>query len=161
MKRSIASALFASVLVLAQAPAQAALGGLAAAVAADAQTLHGTAQAPLPADGYTRYAISLGAGAEVAEFADTGGLIFAVSWNSPVLPDMATLLGAYHARLLRAQGERRPAAGDAMQAPAGRRHFSAHAGDLVIESHGHLRGYYGLAYLPRSLPAGVQASALQ
>jgi hypothetical protein len=46
-------------------------------------------------------------------------------------------------------------------AQSGRRFVSLHQADLVIESSGHQRSFFGRAYLPNEIPAGITIQDIQ
>lgn len=87
-------------------------------------------------------------GTTVQEYAGTTGLVFAVAWRGPVLPDLSALLGGYFSTF-KAEADR----GRAL----GKRGSAVHVarGDLVVSSNGRMRGFYGYAYAPELVPAGV------
>jgi hypothetical protein len=101
--------------------------------------------------GYDVHELVLGSGTVVREFVAPTGLVFAVTWQGPIKPDLNQLLGAYFPRLV--------AAG---QSPHGdHRSLSLQAADLVIESGGRMRGFAGRAYLPALVPAGVDVGEIR
>jgi hypothetical protein len=133
-------------------PACAALGGDAASVAADAAALHGAATiTPLPA--YDIHQIVAADGSRVREFQDRAGIVFALSWSGPAMPDLKVLLGGHYA-----------AYGEALAGMARRglrRSVRVATPDLVVEAGGHMRAFSGRAYLPNRIPPGTPASDLR
>ena len=132
--------------------AHATLGGDAASIMTDAAQLHGMMQ---PSTGASLGMVSIAAdnGITVHEFVDSSGLVYAVNWSGPAVPDLKGLLGEYFAaytRLLSAL----PNAGR-------QRAIQVATADLVVRSGGHLRAYHGLAYLPPRVPAGVALETLR
>jgi hypothetical protein len=103
------------------------------------------------AAGYTVHELQLAGGTRVREYISSGQQVFAVAWNGPRIPDLQQLLGAYVPRY---QG----AAGLASHA---RRPVVLHDADLVIETGGHTRAFFGVVYLPRQLPAGLGAEQIR
>jgi hypothetical protein len=73
---------------------------------------------------------------------DVTGLVFAVGWEGPVLPDLERLLGSFHP--VYALAVRQQKRGVSIQTP-----------ELVIESGGMMRAFNGRALLPAKLPAGI------
>jgi hypothetical protein len=132
--------------------AHASLGGDAVSVASDADELHGVVQASSLAH-FEIQQIVTDNGMQVREFLNRDGIVFAVSWNGPVVPDLQQLLGtqfaAYSAAL---------AARDHLGL---RRAVRVATSDLIVESDGHLRACVGRAYLPAMIPAGVPAGDLR
>jgi hypothetical protein len=88
----------------------------------------------------TVYTQSLSNGLLVRQFVDATGLVFAVAWEGPVLPDFERLLGA--AFQAYADAVRQQKRGVRIQNP-----------DLVVESGGMMRAFAGRAFLPAKLPA--------
>ena len=87
-------------------------------------------------------------GTRVREYATPAGLVFAVAWQGPVLPDLSVLLGNYfhafkletdQARLLGRRG-----------APV-----DMSRDTLVVRSNGRMRNFFGHAYATDLVPPGV------
>ena len=134
--------LLAAVALAAAAPAFAALGG--APNPPPPQAPPATVQQATTASGaaFTHVERQLDTGTVVHEFVDASGVVFAVSWSGPFLPDLRELLGASF---------------PALQDSAARGHTSALSisrPDLVLVSAGHMRAFQGRAWLPTRLPAG-------
>jgi hypothetical protein len=126
--------------------ARADLGGDIAGVFTDAAQLHGAVNSA-SAQQFDIEEISADSGIRVREFLNQSGVVFAVSWSGPVMPDLQRLLGAHYAAYC---------AGLAAPTHAGlHRSVRFASPDLVVESGGHLRAYAGRAYLPALIPAGV------
>ena len=87
-------------------------------------------------------------GTLVREYANMAGLVFAVSWRGPVLPNLSELLGGYFSSFMqqvdqaRAMGKR--------GSPV-----NLESADLVVRSSGRMRSFFGHAYAPALIPAGV------
>ena len=87
----------------------------------------------------------------VREFVAPNGLVFAVTWQGPLLPDLRTLLGRHFEALRGSNRTRSPAHSKLLlESP-----------DLVIYSEGRLRAFSGRAYLPQLVPAGVALNELR
>src|SRR5450830_2154157 len=97
---------------------------------------------------YTLHEVQLENGTSVREYATPAGIVFAVSWQGPVLPDLSALLGNYFSTF-KLETERVRA--------AGRRGgpVSIDHADLVVQSSGRMRNFFGHAYAPALIPAGV------
>jgi hypothetical protein len=133
-------------------PAQANLGGDAASVVADAAELHGVAHAtPLPQ--YDIEEITSDSGIRVREFLNRDGIVFAVAWSGPVVPDLRSLLGSSFESYIKGLG--------ALKHPGTQRSLRLASDDLVVESGGHMRAYGGRAYLPPLIPAGASPADLR
>ncbi len=131
--------------------AHAALGGDAAGVPADAAELHGAVNTEIRQQ-YAIQEISAESGMRVREYLSRDGVVFAVSWSGPVLPDLQRLLGAHFAEY--------SAALKALIHPGLQRSVQVASPELIVESGGHLRAYAGRAYLPALVPAGVSPAEL-
>jgi hypothetical protein len=92
-------------------------------------------------------------GMQVREFLNRDGIVFAVTWAGPVVPDLQQLLGAKFAVYAAALAAR--------EQPGLRRSVRVATTDFVVESDGHLRAYVGRAYLPQMIPIGVSAAELR
>lgn len=97
---------------------------------------------------YTVQETRLENGTIVREYAAPAGLVFAVTWQGPVLPDLDVLLGGYfntfrleteQARLLGRRG-----------APV-----DMARNGLVVRSNGRMRNFFGHAYAVDLIPAGL------
>jgi hypothetical protein len=128
------------------APARASLGSDAASVVADADDLHGMVL-PQTRGQFQIQQIVSDNGMQVREFLSSTGVVFAVTWQGPVMPNLRQLLGA--------QFPLYAAALAAQQRPGLHRAVRVATPELVVESDGHLRAYVGRSYLPAMIPAGV------
>jgi hypothetical protein len=91
---------------------------------------------------------ALSNGLLVRQYVDASGLVFAVAWEGPVLPDFERLLGT--AFQTYAAAVRQQKRGVFIQNP-----------DLVIESGGMMRSFAGRAFLPAKLPANLTAQDIR
>lgn len=138
--------------VVSSLPAWAALGGNAASVSADVDTLKGEVRTTL-LQSYDIHEITDTNGMRIREYLSRRGSVFAVAWAGPVMPDLPRLLGSHftaYADALLAQ----PRTGH-------RRSLRVVTADLVLESGGHMRAIAGRAYLPAELPAGVSPTDIR
>jgi hypothetical protein len=123
-------------------PAFAGLGGDAASVAADVAKMKGQARAT-PVAGYTMSEITLPSGTVVHEFVSSEGKVFAVSWKGMAVPDLSQTLGTYFAEYNAA----------ATATPHASHHnLTVQQTDLVVRTGGHMRNWYGQAYVLSLLP---------
>ncbi|MFO1432174.1 MAG: DUF2844 domain-containing protein [Candidatus Competibacteraceae bacterium] len=147
--------LFATVVAVAAvlpALARAELGGTVDSAQNDAVQLQGTLHS-VASQGYTLHEIRTPTGHTVSEYASTDGTIFGVSWAGPTIPDLRQLLGeTYFAKFQQAAAERKR---------YGRGPVLLETPDFVFQQTGHIRDFRGRAYLPKSLPPGVDASAIR
>jgi hypothetical protein len=127
-------------------PASAGLGGDAASVLADGSELHGVVNSTsLPQ--YDVEEITTDTGMSVREYVNRSGVVFAVSWAGPALPDLQRLLGAHYVEYTTALA--------ALSRPGLHRSVRTMSSELVVESDGHLRAYAGRAYLRALIPTGI------
>ena len=135
----------AATATLGQSPSVAGAGAASSGVpVAKMQTVTPGAQSSL----YTLHEVQLENGTSVREYATPAGIVFAVSWQGQVLPDLSALLGNYFSTF-KLVAERARA--------AGRRGgpVSIDHADLVVQSSGRMRNFFGHAYAPALIPAGV------
>ena len=128
-------------------PAFAALGGDLSSVQADQAHMKASLKTTT-SQAYTLQEIKTPAGTIVHEFVSADGRVFAVAWHGPFMPPMEQILGTY-----------------LQQYSAGvQAHHAAHVGrsplniqepGLVVQNSGHQRAFFGRAYIPGMLPAGV------
>lgn len=139
-------------LVAGAGPALAELGGNAASVAADQQHMMAQQRSTLAAAAYTVQEMQAPDGTVVREYVSSAGVVFAVTWKGPQVPDLQQLFGSkYFAE-----------AQDAAKAqPMRRGPTRLQRPDLVVESGGHMRSYFGRAYVPQLVPQGVSVDQLQ
>lgn len=96
----------------------------------------------------TMHESQLDNGTLVREYANTAGLVFAVSWRGPVLPNLSELLGAYFSSFMQQVDQAR-----AMGKRGGS--VNLESADLVVRSGGRMRSFVGHAYAPALIPLGV------
>jgi len=92
--------------------------------------------------GYTLHEITRPDGTLVREFVSPAGIVFAVSWQGPSLPNLAQLLGKYFPQFQQAAHS-----GAHRRGP-----IVVRSGTLVVESSGHMRAFHGRAYLTSHWP---------
>jgi Protein of unknown function (DUF2844) len=154
--RSIANAkksvLTCAVLAAALSPciADAGLGQPESTVQADAVQLKGSIKATEHA-GYRVQEIQLPSGTLVREFVGSDGIVFAVAWNGPTVPNLRQTLGQYFDNFVAA----------AQAKHADHHHLQIQQSDLVVQAGGHMRAFSGRAYLPQAVPAGVSIGDLR
>lgn len=135
--------------------AHASLGGDSASIEADRLHMNVKHAARRTASATGSYSVStttLPSGTQVRQYLSSAGVVFAVAWSGPFMPDLRQLLGTHFDTMVSRQ---------ARLSNAGHRHFSLHEPGLVIESGGHQRSFSGRAYLPAALPAGVDVQEIR
>jgi hypothetical protein len=131
-------------------PASAELGGDPLSLPADAAARNIVRQMQR-AENYNVQQTQLPTGTLVREYIAATGKVFAVAWEGPVLPDLQQILGAYFPQYIEA----------ARTGQAGRGALSIERPELVVLSGGHMRAFFGKAYVPQLLPVGVSVGDIQ
>lgn len=131
-------------------PAFATLGEDATTVENDRVKLKAQVRATAVA-GYTVHEVASDTGTTVREYINQSGKVFAVAWNGPLLPNFQQTFGKYFPDYL----------ANANSPRVGRRHMSIQATDLVVHSNGHMRAFYGNAYVPSLLPPNFSVADIQ
>jgi hypothetical protein len=132
-------------------PASATLGGDAASVQADQAQMKAALKATTATPRFTVVESELPSGTLVRQYVSPGGLVFAVAWEGPSLPDLRQLLGTFFVQYVEAAKRPDGAAGTrVIQLPG-----------LVVFSGGRMRAFLGRAYMPGSIPAGVSIDEIR
>lgn len=132
------------------------LGGGLESVKADQARLGATRQVR-QSEGYTVHEMRTGTGIVVREYAAPAGTVFGVTWNGPFIPDLRQLLGAEQfAKYQQALQDQTQPAGRIRRGP-----IDVELPGLVVQMSGHQRAFHGRAFIPQSLPQGVQAEAIR
>lgn len=136
------------------APAKAGLGETVASVKADRLSLRGQLRARSEA-GYSVQEITAATGTVVREYVSPTGVIFAVKWSGPAMPNLQQTLGTYFAQYRAAVKAQR-----AGPARTGHNHVEVRSPALVVRVGGHMRQYVGIAYVPSLVPQNLSISDL-
>jgi hypothetical protein len=101
---------------------------------------------------YTVHSMSTAQGVHVREYVSRSGVVFAVCWDGPFLPDLRQLLGV-HFVTFKSEVARTPRAG----------HSQVYIvrPEVVIQSTGHMRSFRGSAVIPASVPAGLTPAEIR
>ena len=110
--------------------------------------MHAQVKGSTASTGFTVQEIQAPSGTLVREYISPNGTVFAVSWTGPSKPDLRQLFGTYFQQYVSASSTMHHGA-------ATRRHFEVKQPDLVVQSNGRMRAFYGRAYVPSLIPAGV------
>ncbi len=81
-------------------------------------------------------------------FASANGVVFAVAWRGPVLPDLNELFGNYF-KSFRVESERIRASGRRAST------LNVDFEGLLVQSSGRMRDFFGYAFVPTLVPQGV------
>jgi Protein of unknown function (DUF2844) len=137
-------------LVMLALPAPAELGGNISTIQADQEHMKGTRRV-ISSAAYSVHEIQTSTGTTVREFVSPAGTVFGVAWQGPWNPDLRQLLGQYFGQYSQAVQNKR----------AGRGPVSIRQGGLVVEAGGHMRSFFGKAYLPQMMPQGVTSEVIK
>jgi hypothetical protein len=143
--------LFGSILlaVACSAPAWAGLGGDMASIEADRVSLKGVARVTSGAT-YSVHEIEVAGGLRVREYLSPRGKVFAVSWRGPGIPDLRQMLGSYYGQFAQA----------ASTPHYNHHHLSIQTPEVVVQSSGHARAFFGRAWAPAMLPQHFSVSQI-
>jgi hypothetical protein len=136
--------------VLLPKPSLAALGSPYASIEADQTALRASLKVT-PHSSFEVHELTLPSGTLVREYVTTSGIVFAVAWNGSSKPNLSQLLGPYFADLSTA----------AQTSRGGHNRLYLSRSDLVIQAGGHMRAFFGRAYLVAAVPAGVATDELR
>lgn len=106
-----------------------------------------------PTNSYSVHELQAQGGINVREYVSAQGQVFAVTWRGRALPDLEQLLGNYFPAFHDAAVARKNAG---VRGP-----LTLRQDDLVIQSAGHLRTFFGKAYVPSLLPPQVTVEEIQ
>jgi hypothetical protein len=135
--------------------AYATLGGAPTSADSTGRSLRVARTAVTSAAAHTVNEMTLASGTVVREYI-ANDTVFAVSWHGPFIPDLRELFGA--------ENFDRYASGIATQkagGPVRRGPVAVSDSQLVVVSNGHMRDFFGYAYVPGLLPAGVSPSDIK
>ena len=132
-------------------PAAATLGETETTVQGNVATLNASIKSSQDLSTYKVHELALPSGTLVREYVNASGMVFAVSWSGPYMPNLQELLGQYFATLQTA-----PKA-----AHADRRHLQVELNGLLVQNSGHMRAFRGRAYLPAAIPGGMSVGEIQ
>jgi hypothetical protein len=150
LKKSCWSVLLILLLPLSAA---ASLGGDVASVHQDRAQMKGTLKSK-QAKAYTVHEISASAGTVVKEYVSPDGKVFAITWHGQFIPNMQQLLGSYYQQFADAAAAQR-------EGDYGHRTLDIQQPGLVFQNGGHMRSYFGRAYVPAMVPQGVTKDDIQ
>lgn len=143
------------ILLIAALPlsAWAALGGDLTSIQADQAHMKGSLRTT-PSAAYTVHEIKTSTGTAVREYVSPSGKVFGVAWQGAFVPDLQQLLGEYFDQYSQSAKEQ-------VASHVGRRPLNIQQPGLVVQSGGHMRAYFGRAYVPQMLPSGVSVDAIR
>lgn len=145
-----AMAFFSAIMLAYAGAGHAALGGLPEQFGSEGATVVSSASAA--ASNYLTRDTTLATGTQVREYVSGSGVVFAVTWEGPILPDLKALLGKHFDTMV-AESARLP--------KAGRSRIAINRPEVVINSGGHMRAFEGSAWIPAEFPAGFTADGVR
>ncbi|MBN3744417.1 DUF2844 domain-containing protein [Burkholderia sp. Se-20373] len=99
-------------------------------------------------------------GTVLREYIDQYNTVFAVAWDGPNVPDLASLFGIYFNEYQKALQDYQAACEQSNYRSCPRGVVNLQLSDFVSHQGGHMRSFYGQAWLTDYLPTGVQPSAI-
>jgi hypothetical protein len=142
------------ILVALPSIAFAALGGRVASVDADRIRVQGALMRIVRNDAYALHEIRSASGTMIREYVNPSGVVFAVAWDGPWLPDLRQVLGDQFDRYQAVMQSRQ-------RGRTGRGAVVIDEPGLVVQMSGHPRAFKGRAYLPAQLPAGLALESIR
>jgi hypothetical protein len=134
-------------------PLSASLGGDVSSVQADQAKLQASLQTTSK-DRYDVHEMRAPNNVVVREFVSPAGKVFGVAWQGPTRPDLQQLLGPYFETFMQAAKSQKAH-------HVGHNPLLIQTPGLVVQLSGHTRAFFGKAYLPQQIPAGVRAEEIQ
>ena len=122
------------------------LGGTTASILAE-QKQFNSELTSTQQNGYSLYTQTLASGTSFQEYVSPGGIVFAISWSGPTLPNIQAIFGSYYGNYLSA-------------AQQSRRSIYSSSDSLVIQSTGMMGAFQGFAFLPKQAPTGFTVNNL-
>ncbi len=130
--------------------AQAALGGQASALPSEGQPQGPSTTVP-GASGIIQQTILTSRGVTITEYS-AQGVVFAATWQGPVMPDFSQLLGNYFPQF---QSMLRTPVPGSKNAPLVTRHPQ-----VVVHAQGHMRAFTGSTYAPALVPVSFSLTSV-
>ncbi len=144
--------LFIVLLLLYAHPALAVLGGSPTEFGVQSSARKARALVVLTRQNYRIHESTLASGTLLREYVASSGVVFALSWRGPFLPDLQTLLGAHFNTMVTA----------AHTVPrAGHSQLRVERPEVGIVSGGHLRAFEGRAWMLSEFPPGFTLDDIQ
>lgn len=137
-------------LLLAAVPAWAALGEPEKSVQQDRERVAGQSKRTVFQQ-YTVHEITSPDGRVIREYVSNGGMVFAVAWAGPTMPDLSTLLGSYFNAFHQASASTSRHRGPVY----------VETGQLVVESGGRMGAFRGRAYLNNMIPSNFSKDVIR
>jgi hypothetical protein len=123
-------------------PAEATLGGDGASVIANEQNLAAESRVERAPSG-ERHDLTLPSGLLIRELVSPSGVVYAIAWRGPRMPNLRELLGLYFAQL------------STHTSRGSRNRLILSGDDFEIRAQGHQHSFAGRAWVPSRVPSGV------
>jgi hypothetical protein len=133
-------------------PALASLGGNVDSVGADRAHMNASVKVT-PNGSVNVHEIQGPEGTVVSEYVSSTGTVFAVAWHGHFVPDMRQIMGTYF--------DQYSAALQSQEKQYGRHPLNIKQPGIVVQTSGHMRDYFGRAYVPSLLPQGFNPDQIQ
>lgn len=150
--RFISLAIAGAMLLGSSQHAMASLGSNVGSVESDRAQMHANIKVAQH-ENYQVHEIQSPSGTVVDEYVSPSGEVFAVTWHGQFPPPMQQILGTYF--------QQYSAALQARPKTYGHHPLNIQEPGLVVQTGGHMRAYFGRAYIPSLIPPGMTLSQLQ
>ena len=154
MKLSTAVSIVAAAVAVHPSAASASLGGTVSSVEADRVQMKSALVRIARSDAYTVHEIQSPTGTTIREYYGASGVVFGVSWDGEFPPDLRQLLGSYFEQY-------RTAAQTTRRGRKARGRLAIDDSTLIVRTVAHTRSFFGVAYAPNLVPAGVSPSVVR
>jgi len=151
---SVRIAVIAVLLSLAPSAVFASLGGSLSSVESDRAHMKSALVRIARVDSYTVHETLSPTGTTVREYVGADGIVFGVSWAGQFPPDLRQLLGNYF-------DQYRNGGQTTARARKARGRMAINQAGFVVRTAAHTRSFFGIAYAPNLLPAGVSPSVVR
>lgn len=133
-------------------PALAELGGDENTVQNDRVQMKATMRTQR-AETFSVHEITAANGCTVREYVSPQGKIFGVAWSGQTMPDLKQLLGPYYDQVSQARAKQTQR--------FTRGPINIQESGIVFQQSGHMRSYFGRAYVPSMVPQGVAPESVR
>ncbi len=146
--------LIVNVVLVWPSPVSASLGGDVTTVQADQVHMKGTLR-KTTTNAYIMHEIKTPKGTVVREYVSSDGNVFAIVWQGPFLPDLRQLFGSHFEHFSQSVQNLKS------KSPRIRGRLLIREPGLVVQTSGHMRAYFGRAYIPELVPQGIHIEEIQ
>jgi len=147
-------AVIVNVVLILPYPALASLGDDVTTIQADQVRMKGTLR-KTQTNAYTLHEIKMPKGTVVREYVSSDAKVFAVVWQGPFLPDLSQLFGSHFEHFSQSVQKLKS------KSPRLRGSLLIREPGLVVQTGGHMRAYFGKAYIPELVPQGIHIEEIR